>query len=244
MAADIPMYEKRIVYQVPEMDKTRVQRHTVGSLTLDQYLPAQADQSGKLPAVLLVHGGPIPADLQPQPQDWGVYVSYGQLLGASGLMGLMFNHRYFGKDGVEQSGEDIKTVLDYLDSHAGALGLDRERLCVWLFSGAGKLLPAILRHSGGRLKSLVVYYALIDIKKKDLWPGLFSRTPLHIVQAGLDHPKLNASLDQFVQQAQAAGANITLLRHDQGHHGFDILDDDDRSREIIRETVAFIRAHL
>jgi len=40
------------------------------------------------------------------------------------------------------------------------------------------------------------------------------------------------------------GAEIQLLNHAQGRHGFDIIDNNERSREIIRATIEFLKAHL
>lgn len=37
---------------------------------------------------------------------------------------------------------------------------------------------------------------------------------------------------------------IEVLVHPQGRHGFDVLDDDARSREIIARTIEFLRARL
>ena len=37
---------------------------------------------------------------------------------------------------------------------------------------------------------------------------------------------------------------MTLLEHPTGQHGFDIRDADDRSREIIRETLAYFVREL
>jgi hypothetical protein len=34
------------------------------------------------------------------------------------------------------------------------------------------------------------------------------------------------------------------MSHPTGEHGFDILNDDERSREIIKATLAFIHEHL
>lgn len=39
-------------------------------------------------------------------------------------------------------------------------------------------------------------------------------------------------------------ANIDLMNHAEGRHGFDILDDDPRSEQIIRHTIEFLRDHL
>ena len=37
---------------------------------------------------------------------------------------------------------------------------------------------------------------------------------------------------------------LDLLDHPEGRHGFDILDDDDRSREIVGRTFDFLRRRL
>ena len=64
---------------------------------------------------------------------------------------------------------------------------------------------------------------------------------LLIARAGLDNPWLNGTIDRFVQQALDVGASLDLMNHPAGRHSFDILDDDLRSREIIRRTLAFLR---
>jgi hypothetical protein len=42
----------------------------------------------------------------------------------------------------------------------------------------------------------------------------------------------------------ASGPPLALMNHPQGKHGFDALNDDARSREIIRAALAFMHAHL
>ncbi len=55
---------------------------------------------------------------------------------------------------------------------------------------------------------------------------------------------MNAGIDRFVEQALAANACLDVLNHPTGRHGFDILDDDARSREIIARAVEFLRSRL
>lgn len=68
--------------------------------------------------------------------------------------------------------------------------------------------------------------------------------PILVARAGLDNPWLNDGVDRFVAGALARGATLDLLTHPDGRHGFDILDDDDRTRGIIRRTVEFLRERL
>ena len=68
--------------------------------------------------------------------------------------------------------------------------------------------------------------------------------PIFIARAGLDQPMINETIDLFVQEALAGNVVLDVMNHPSGRHGFDILDDDDRSREIIARAVAFAQAHV
>jgi len=65
-----------------------------------------------------------------------------------------------------------------------------------------------------------------------------------IVRAGLDNPRLNASIARLVTVAVARNVDIDFMNHATGHHAFDMLDNNERSREIIRATLEFLRGHL
>jgi len=68
--------------------------------------------------------------------------------------------------------------------------------------------------------------------------------PIFIARAGLDSADLNAGLDQFVQLALKHNLSIEVVNHAAGHHGFDIEDDNDRSREIIKRTIEFLKTYV
>jgi dienelactone hydrolase len=67
--------------------------------------------------------------------------------------------------------------------------------------------------------------------------------PIFIARAGLDDATLNDGVDRFVQLALAKNLTIEVVNHATGHHGFDIEDDNERSREILRRTIEFIKTH-
>lgn len=66
---------------------------------------------------------------------------------------------------------------------------------------------------------------------------------MFIARAGLDNPEFNDGIDRFVQLALSKNLTVEVVNHATGHHGFDIEDDNDRSREIIRRTIEFIKTH-
>ncbi len=259
------MVRMRVVLRVPGMDATKVRRDVVyrsvagTALHMDVYSPAGPSRSR--PAVILVHGGPVP---RTGAKNMGVFVSYGEILAASGFVAVAFDHRFLAPDRLPDARDDLVAAVVHVRSEAAALSVDPDRLALWGFSGGGPLLAAPLRDRPSWLRVLVAYYAALDLRQPPpgvedtLGPDLrheFSaleslgedaRTapPLLVARAGLDHPWINGGVDRFVQQALAKGATLDLLTHPDGRHGFDILDDDARSRQIIERTLAFLRDAL
>jgi acetyl esterase/lipase len=67
--------------------------------------------------------------------------------------------------------------------------------------------------------------------------------PMFIARAGLDNADLNDGLDRFVQLALKNNVSLEIFNHPDGHHGFDIEDNNERSREILKRTIEFIKTH-
>ena len=68
--------------------------------------------------------------------------------------------------------------------------------------------------------------------------------PLFLARAGRDNPQLNETLDRFITHALAANLPVTVANHPTGPHAFDIMDNSETSREIIRQILTFLRFHL
>jgi dienelactone hydrolase len=68
--------------------------------------------------------------------------------------------------------------------------------------------------------------------------------PVFIARAGRDHPATNQSIDSFLQKALAANVDIDFANHPEGQHGFDVLNDMVRSREIIALAMSFVKKRL
>ena len=224
-----PITEMRVVYKVPGMDQVQVRRNvvyrTVGEtrLELDVYGPSAPAGAARRPLVLLVHGGPVPAGARPK--DWG-----------------MFAH-------VRQRADE--------------LGVDPERIALWAFSGGGPLLSVPLRERWPFVRAIAAYYAVLDLQVRPpgVTGGMSDETrrefsallhlsagektpPTLVARAGKDNAWTNATIDRFVQEALARNVPLELITHPAGEHGFDILNDDDRSREIIASTLDFLKRHV
>jgi hypothetical protein len=69
--------------------------------------------------------------------------------------------------------------------------------------------------------------------------------PLFLARAGLDRmPHLNDTLDRFIAQGLARNLPMTVVNHATGPHAFDLFDDSDTSREVVRQILAFLRFNL
>ncbi len=232
---------KRVVYALPGMEQSRVRPNiaykTAGGadLCLDAYYPPGFTFKSTLPAVLFIHGDG-PADLIKDVKDWGQYISWGQLAAASGFIGIPFNHRSSGGEpaGREAVASDVHDLITFVRAHASDLNLDPDRLCVMACSAGVAYLWEMLASSPTFVRCLVAYYGSMDFGQV-----LDAASPLFIVQAGLDDPGANATIDRFYSQARSLGAKVELVRHPSGHHGFDVLDDDNTSRKIIRRNLIF-----
>ena len=239
-------FSKPIVYHVDGMRDVRVQRDVVykwdgaAELKMNIYSPARLSGDARVPAVFFVHGGPVPEEFLP-PTQWGVFTSYGELAAASALAGVTFNHRLYAPTDYERSQADVAAAIDHVREHAAQLNVDADRIALWYFSGGGPLLSAVLRDRPAYVRCVLAFYAYLDKRDvREKGGGL----PMFIARAGLDQPLINETIDLFVQEALAGNAMLDVMNHPAGRHGFDILDDDERSREIIARAVAFAQVHV
>lgn len=217
-----------VVYRVAGMDAIAPRasnlqyRSDHPLLLMDVYAPS-LEQAERAPLVLLVHGS---APVDTKPKDWGIFQSWGRLLAASGLAAATFNHRMIKSD--------VSAALAFVHANAESWNADPERIGMMVWSGGGPLLgiekPAFVRCAAA-------FYAILDCSVPEI--------PIFVGRAGRDAiPGVNEAIDRFVSEALEANASLTLMNHASGEHGFDNQNDDDRSREIIRSAIAFLRVHL
>ncbi len=225
-----------VALQLPGMHLAKVQRNLAykSGLRLDVYRPARATR--RLPAVVFVHGN-ARGDLSPKGS--GVYVGWGQLAAASGLVGVTFDH---GEDPA-----DVVAAVRYIRRNAARLGIDGARICVAGFSAGVQLamLPG-LTGSLGSLRCAVGYYGPLHAELQQLSPLAHVRKgapPTLLAKAGRDNPAINRSIDRYVARAKQLGAKVELLVHPTGPHAFETTKDA-RTRAIMRRTLAFLRLHL
>jgi dienelactone hydrolase len=163
---------------------------------------------------------------------------------------------------------DIEDAIAWLRARASELGLDDDRVAIWGFgSGVPLAFRAPLLGSPMYLRALVSYYGvlridapaaalrvgggraapspLLDHSPVDLLGrGLRVLPPILVVRPGRVPPGVQAAADAFLAAAQTRKAVVTVLEHAAGREGFDFLDDDPRSREVLQATYEFLKTSL
>jgi acetyl esterase/lipase len=237
---------------------------TVGDrvLKLDVYRPSSGPRAS--PVVFLVNGDAPDPEIIATAKDWGVFRSYGKHLAARGLVGVPFNHRSTNRFERTDAADDVQAAISFVRGRAEDLEVDATRVGVWVFSAGGPFgLAPFLQRRPDWLRCAAGFYMIWDlgplraslpsatdesIRRLSCLSALDSETldlpPLLLARAGRDSAPLLEGTDTFVRRARERNIDLTVLDHPTGRHGFDTIDDDDRSREIIGLTLDFFVRHL
>lgn len=251
---------KPVVVPIPDASQYRVTRDieylkTDDSRTLaDVFVPAQANE--KRPVLVFLHGGGGSKDL-------GQFQSLGALAADAGLAAMAFSYRFGGVDSFQLAAADAQAAVEYIRQNANDYSIDKDRVCLWLVSSGGVVLAPLLAEQPAWLKCVVIHYGAMGPESYRAMGAEVSKTQaqgldplplleadtrwkpaLFIAEAGADHAGLNTVLRQFAETAANNAWPLAYWNHPTGPHGFDVLTEDARSRQIIRRSVAFVKAHL
>jgi hypothetical protein len=258
--------KKRVVYNLPGADVVVVRQDVEfrgadgGVLAMDLYYPADASNRTRAPAAVVVAGYPdegFQKIVGCRFKQLGSSVSWGRLIAASGIIAITYANR-------EPVG-DLRALLEYVREHADSLGIDPGRVGIWASSGNVPLALSLLMERGQQRATCAVlcYGYMLDLDGatgvadaarmfKFVNPAAGTSVddlprdlPLFIARAGEDRmPRLNESLDRFVAGVLASNLPITFTNHAAAPHAFDLYDDSETSREIIRQILRFLQFHL
>jgi dienelactone hydrolase len=155
------------------------------------------------------------------------------------MAGVAFEHRAIAEAGFQAVVAEVGDALAAVGERVGDLGVDPERVGLAGFSAGVPLTAAALARAAGQVRCAVLCYGPLD----DLAPGP-ALPPLLVVRAGRDRPELNRTIDDFVSAAEQRQLAVELVHQPDGHHAFDVADDSDASRQVIRRVLAFLHGHL
>lgn len=252
-----------VAYKVPGMEDVIVKNDIPylttpeSSLKMDVYYPPKFDFKSKIPAVVIVLGYSDEAGKKLLGSKFKS-VSWCRIIAASGMAAIIY-------ESVNPV-SDIVSLSGYVKSNADKLQIDVNRIGAYSCSAHTPTAMAyILNGSNSFFKCAVNYYGLILKENYEFQtkidtlsmqmgfstpkipePAVWKKdVPLLIVTAGKDYvPYINPSNADFVAKAIAQNLPVTLINYPTGQHGFDALDDNETTREIIKTTLDFWKFHL
>jgi len=212
-----------------------------------------------LPAVVLVTGhkdSNIQAAIGCKLKDTEQYRTWGRLLAVSGLVAVTYAN--------DEPEKDSFRALDYLSKNARKLGIDIENLGIWSCSAnVPNALALAMSMRFNFCCATFLYGYMLDRgsnsfvqdaasssgfaapnahRSIDDFP---SNVALRIVRAGADQfPGINQTIDDFCTDALDRNHEITLVNHPNAPHSFDILDNSQRTKIIVSETLSFFAQKL
>ncbi|MEU4190937.1 nuclear transport factor 2 family protein [Kribbella sp. NPDC026611] len=236
---NLPAYLRPFVLGVLEGSDVRVDR--LGEI--DLYRPPGRARGG---AILFVHGGPGPANLEVMPRDWPVYKGYATAAARRGVVAAVVDHSLIrGLDQLVVAADEVEAAVAVLRSDPR---VDPDRVGLWFFSGAGLLAGEWLDSRPDWLRFVALTYPLLatppgvdDLVTAAEVIGKHKDLPVLLTRAGLEREELAGPVAEFVS---AGGAALDIIDVPKGHHGFDMLDHTEESRAAVTKALDWAIAHL
>jgi hypothetical protein len=221
------------VYKIDGMDDIKAKREAYKTvegeqLSFDLYQPKDLKPKEKRGVVVFANWK------RKGMTEWVLMQSWGKIVAASGLNAVIYQS-------TVKPAEDINDVVNYLRQNAEKLQIDENRSGIFTMSGNTDIaLPYFAQNNREFVRCAVIYYGFIIDN-----PPVRKDLPILIVRAGLEaNPDTNKRLDGYVKLLIEQNAPLKFINCAEGHHAFDLVDDTDKSREIIKETLKFLSKNL
>ncbi|MEV0575063.1 alpha/beta fold hydrolase [Streptomyces sp. NPDC050392] len=240
-SAEPPTHLRPFVLDVPQLPS---ERHG----NVDLCLP---DADGPRPAVVFVHGGPVPAGVEPTPRDWPLLQGYARYAASEGAVGVTLDHRLHDMAGYPRAAADVAAAVELVRADPR---VDPDRIALWFFSGGGLLAAHWLREPPAWLRCLAASYPVLV--PLPAWGPVDARfrpeeavagagtLPLVITRVGREMPGIAATVEEFLTAATKYGADAEVIDVPNGRHTFDALDRTEESREAVRRAMRSVLGHL
>lgn len=259
------IFTRRVCLQLDGMDTVTIRRNVPygpadRGLAFDVYYPPGRADHDLLPAVIIVAGYPGTMEQRPTTlpyKEIGWTISMCQLIALSGLAAIAYTN-------VEPVA-DLQTLLAHVRECSESLRIDPERIGLLAVSGNVPTALTSVMRDASRTPACAAfgYGCFLDLdgatdvadaarlfgfanpNRGRTMADLRRDVPLLITRGGRDQfPAMNASIDRFIRDGLVANLPITFVNHSEGAHAFDLFEDSRASRDIVRQTLAFLRQHL
>ncbi|MFE5022622.1 alpha/beta hydrolase [Streptomyces sp. NPDC056656] len=236
-----PAHLRPFLMDVKERPRERTGR-------VDLHLPA-AD--GPRPAVVFVHGGPVPAGARPTPRDWPAFVGYAQYVASLGVVGVTVDHRLHELTAYGRAADDIAGAIDFVRADPR---VDGARVALWFVSAGGLLSADWLAAPPPWLRCVAASYPILaplpgwGLTDSRFRPAAAVRgagqLPIVLTRVGLERPEIAVTVEEFLSAAADCGAAVEVIDVPLGHHGFETIDPTDASRDVVERAVRSVLGHL
>lgn len=219
---------------------------------LDVHTSPHAD-GGRKPAVLFVHGGPVPEEQQPRPRDWEGTIGYGALAAASGMVGITFNHRLYNLDTHYPIAAD--DVAEVVEQTRGLDSVDPDRIGLWFFSNGGGLAADWLNKRPYWLRCIAWTYPVL-VPPPD-WPddrrARFDTVtaacsaptlPKLLLRVGGEYEYLAQNQDELVDAVREHDSNLEVIELPDADHGFEHFGHVEESRAAVDRAMRWVAKNL
>ncbi|MFC9325139.1 alpha/beta fold hydrolase [Kitasatospora sp. NPDC057015] len=240
-AAETPVHLRPFLLDVPQRRRERVGQ-------LDLYLP---DTDGPAPAVVFVHGGPVPAGVQPTPRDWPTFVGYAGYVAGQGAVGVTVDHGLHELADYGRAADDVAAAVELVRADPR---VDPERIAIWYFSGGGPLSAEVLAAPPSWLRCVAATYPVLaplpswGLASTRFHPATAvksaGRLPIVLTRVELELPEIAVTVEEFLAAAGDAEAEVEVIDVPLGHHGFETIDHTEEAREAVRRAVRSVLARL
>ena len=237
------------------------QTHPGSTLKMDVYYPPKFDFKSKIPVIVVVLGYTDEAGkklIESKFKDFSWLVSWCKITAVSGFAAIVYE--------TVDPENDIRSLEKYLQLNQDKLMIDMNRIGAYVCSAhTPTAVTHILNSSNNIFKCLAIYYGMILIQDFEYLSQIDTlsqkmgfktprlgdpkdwnkKVPVLFVRAGLDNvPYLNQAFNNFYSKALEQNLPITLINYSNGLHGFDLYNNNDTTRQIIKTTLDFWKFNL
>jgi acetyl esterase/lipase len=213
-------------------------RDAVRDGNADLYLP---DATEPRPAVVFVHGGPLPAEVSPTPREWPVFRGYGALTAAWGSVGVVVEHGLHSPADYPKAADELSAAVEAARAHPG---VDASRVALWSFSGGTPLLADWLRAPPEWLRCLAASYPMpvpppewqVDPRFDPIAALGANSPPIVLTRVGRENPAIATGVEAFVDAARRT-TRLEVVDVPSGQHAFDTLDHTEESRRAVEKAL-------
>lgn len=240
--AEPPAHLRPFRLEVPEVPRERREH-------VDLYPPPGAE--GRSPAVVFVHGGPVPAGARPTPREWPTQVGYARYAAGRGAVGVTLDHRLHDVADYACAASDVAAAVELVRADPR---VDPDRIALWFFSGSGLLTADWLAAPPAWLRCLAATYpVLAPLPNWGLAGSRFhpanalphaGALPVVLTRAGRESPEIAATVEAFLAAGEECGAAVEVVDVAMGHHGFETADPVVEWQAAVDRAMHSVLAHL